>query len=336
MMDTNQATMDPATHFEIVKNLSEKLKAYYIFPKIAEQVCIKLQQHLDDGEYSDITEGELFALALTMHMQEVNHDEHLWVRWHPESLPDDDGALRHNQEWQEQRMLEASLDNYGLHRVERLPGNIGYIDIRYFHRAAWGGDTAAAAMNFVANAGVLILDLRKCTGGYPGMIALFISYLFGDEPIHLSSIYWRDDDLTQQYWTLPYVPGRRFGDKPVYVLTSRVTFSGGEEFASILQTRRRATLIGEKTDGGAHPGVSYRLHQHFEVFIPIGRGINPVTGEDIEGIGITPDIAMPQEHAFTAAYKMALKDVLVSLGGSPAGSFKALAEEAQTALKDLV
>ena len=134
------------------------------------------------------------------------------------------------------------------------------------------------------------------------MIALVCSYLFGEEPLHLDSIYWRDEDITQQYWTLPYVPGKRFGDKPVYVLVSKVTFSGGEEFAYILKTRKRATLIGEKTDGGAHPGASYRLHPHFEAFIPIGCTINPVTGTNWEGSGVTPDISIAQEQAFKAAY----------------------------------
>ena len=334
-MDNNQLVIDTTTQVEIIKSLLEKLKAYYVYPDIAEQICISLKKHADDGHYFDITEGELFALALTLHMQEVNHDEHLWVRWHPEPLPDDEVSLRHNQEWQEERMLEARLENYGLYKAERLPGNVGYLDIRYFHRPSWGGDTAAAAMNFLANTNALIIDLRMCTGGYPGMIALIISYLFGEGPTHLSSIYWRDDDITQQYWTLPYIPGKRFGDKPVYVLTSKVTFSGGEEFASILQTRKRATVIGDKTDGGAHPGTSYRLHPHFEVFIPIGRAINPVTGTDFEGIGVIPDISVPQEHAFLAAYNMALKVILGSLRELPTGSFKALAKEAQTTLKEL-
>ena len=191
-------------------------------------------------------------------------------------------------------------------------------------------------MNFLANANALILDLRKCTGGYPGMIALISSYLFGEEPLHLSSIYWRDEDLTQQYWTLPYVPGKRFGNIPVYVLISKVTFSGGEEFANILKTRQRATLLGDQTDGGAHPGTTYYLHPHFEVFIPIGRTINPVSGTDWEGSGVMPDISIPQEQAFKAAYYMALKSIIASLGESPAGAFKALGEEAQAAFKDLV
>lgn len=327
--------IDLSTQSEIIQNLCQKLQAYYIFPEVAGKICQCLQTHLEARDYSDINEGEFFALALTYHLQEVNQDEHLWVKWHPESLPDDDDALRLNPAWQEEQKLKARLDNFGIHRLERLPGNIGIIDIRYLHKPVLGGDTVMAAMAFLTHTNALLIDLRNCSGGYPGMIALVASFLFGPEPIHLSNIYWRDDNKTQQYWTLPYVPGERYVEKPVYVLISKVTFSAGEELASILQTRQRATIIGEKTDGGAHPGTSYRLHPHFEVFIPIGQVTNPVTGEDLEGIGVSPDFVMPQEKAYSAAYHLALKEVLASLAQAPSETCQALAREAEIALNDL-
>lgn len=332
-MEAHSVVIDSTIHAELVRSLSEKLKAYYVFPDIAEEICTCLQQHHANGEYADIKEGEFLAFALTTHMQEVNHDEHLWVRWHEEPLPGDDRPLRYEPEWVAERQQEARLGNYGLHKVERLPGNVGYLDIHYFHRPAWGGDTAVAAMGFLANASAMIIDLRQCTGGHPGMVALISSYLFEEEPVHLDSIYWREEDLTQQYWTLPYVPGKRLGDKPVYVLIGKATFSAGEAFAYDLRSRQRATLVGEKTDGGAHPGASYRLHPHFEVFIPVGRAINPVSGANWEGSGVTPDVSVPQEQAFVCAYNMALQSVIAGLGEAPSGPFKALAEEAQGALK---
>ncbi len=189
-------------------------------------------------------------------------------------------------------------------------------------------------MNFLANTGALIIDLRRCEGGYPGMIALICSYLFGEEPIHLDSIYWRDDGMTQQFWTLPYVPGKRFTDKPVYVLISKTTFSGGEGLAYILQTRQRAILLGEKTGGGAHPGASYRLHPHFEAFIPLGRGINPVTGTDWEGKGVIPDIPVIEEQSFEVAYQMALNSIFESLDESPTEPMMAYANEVKMALRN--
>jgi retinol-binding protein 3 len=332
-MEPEPMIVDAATLSEIVRSLSENLRAYYVFPGIAEQVCIRLEKGLEAGEYTQVTEGEILALALTIHMQEVTHDEHLWVRWHPDPLPEQDSQLRNNPAWMEERLAEAKLDNYGLHKVERLPGNVGYLDIRYFHRPAWGGDTAVAAMNFLANTQALIIDLRQCEGGYPGMTALFCSYLFGEEPVHLDSIYWRDEDVTQQYWTLACVPGQRFGNKPVYALISKSTFSAGEQFAYVLQAQQRAILVGERTDGGAHPGACYRIHPNFEAFIPVGRSINPVTGTDWEGCGVAPDVPVAREQTLDVAYRMALEAILARLDEAPAGTFKALAEEVKTALR---
>jgi hypothetical protein len=334
-METDHTHIDAAIQVEVINQLSEKLRSCYVFPDLAEQICVNLKRYLNDGEYADLTEGNLFALALTMHLQEVNHDEHLWVRWHAEALPEDEGQLRLNPAWQEERKLEARLGNYGFNKLEKLPGNVGYFDIRYFHRPAWGGDTAVAVMNSLAHSQALIIDLRECMGGFPGMIALICSYLFGDEPTHLVSIYWRDEDITQQYWTLPYIPGKRFVDKPVFVLTSKITFSAGEMFAYILQTYQRATVIGEQTDGGANAGVSYRLHPYFEAFIPIGRTINPLTGANWEGSGVTPDISAPRDQSFNIAYKLALQSVLVEIGAPTSEPLLKLENEAQAALKDL-
>jgi C-terminal processing protease CtpA/Prc len=135
---------------------------------------------------------------------------------------------------------------------------------------------------------------------------------------------------------LPSVPGRRFGDlRPVYALTSRVSFSAAEDFTGILKSRRRATLVGEKTDGGAHPGASYRLHPHFEVFIPVGRTTDPLTGTDWEGAGVAPDIPVPQEQALQVAHALALKSVIESLGGAASRPSAWLLQEARAALQEL-
>jgi C-terminal processing protease CtpA/Prc len=187
-------------------------------------------------------------------------------------------------------------------------------------------------MNFLAHTNALIIDLRQCRGGNPGMVALISSYFFDGEPLHLNSLYWREEDFTQQYWTLPYVPGKRYSDKPVYVLTSPATFSAGEEFAYNLQTRQRATLVGATTGGGAHPGSPYRLHPHFEVFIPVGRAINPVTNDNWEGKGVIPDITVAQEKALNVAHRLALETIIENCGKPTSVPLKRLLAEAQAAL----
>jgi len=322
-------------HAEVIQILSEKLRAYYIFPDMTEKICNGLQKHFDDGDYNDITEDEFFAYALTTHMQEICHDEHLWVKWHSGPLPDEE-ALRLSKEWDDEQRLQAKLNNYGFYKVERMAGNVGYLDIRYFHRPSWGGDIAVAAMNFLANMSAIIIDLRKCLGGYPGMISLISSYLLSEEPVQLGSIYWQDDGATQQYWTLPYVPGQKLEDKPLYILVSKETFSAAEGFAYDMQACKRGIIIGEQTDGGAHPGASYRLNEHFEAFIPIGCLTHPITKQNWEGLGVTPDILASSEQALIIAHKMVLESIIETDGNPSSGSLKDLLAEARMAHKELV
>ena len=88
------------------------------------------------------------------------------------------------------------------------------------------GDTAAAAMSFLSHADALLIDLRQNGGGSPDGVALLVSYLVPPQPVRLNDIYNRVSDQTHQYWSLPYVPGKRFTGKDVYLLTSNRTGDG--------------------------------------------------------------------------------------------------------------
>lgn len=123
-------------------------------------------------------------------------------------------------------------------------------------------------------------------------------------------MYWREGNRTEQFWTQDWVPGKRFdAKKPVYVLTSRRTFSGAEEFSYNLKNLKRATLIGETTGGGAHPGDMVKVAPHFQVFIPGGRAISPITKTNWEGTGVEPDVKVAADDALRVAQVMALKPI---------------------------
>src|SRR4029434_5677139 len=131
------------------------------------------------------------------------------------------------------------------------------------------------------------------------------------EPTHLNDIYERPTNLTQQWWTMPHVPGLKFGGrKPLYVLTSSQQFSGGEEFAYNVKNLKRATLVGETTGGGAHPVQPYKVSEHFAIGVPFARAINPINGTHREGTGVAPDIAVPADQALDTAYRTILQKML--------------------------
>lgn len=261
---------------EIIGNLTTKLHAHYIFPEVAGKLEAALRERLASGAYDSITDPETFQRELTNYLHEVSHDKHLRLWYNPERLigtsPEDNDVAQ-----QKNGYLFAKHNNFGFAKVERLPGNIGYLDLRGFFSVEHGGDTAVAAMNLLAPAYALIIDLRHNGGGWPAMVALITTYLFSGEPVHLNSLYYREKDFMQQFWTLPYVPGKRFEGDAIYILTSSRTFSGAEEFAYNLQSLKRATIIGEVTGGGANPGDIFHIYGQFEAFISTGRAVNPIT-----------------------------------------------------------
>jgi C-terminal processing protease CtpA/Prc len=166
-------------------------------------------------------------------------------------------------------------------------------------------------MTFLSNSDALILDLRRNGGGDPEAIRVLLSYFF-DKRTHLNDIYFRDGNRTIESWTSAKVPGKKYLNKDVYVLTSKRTGSGGEECAYDLQCLHRATLIGTSTWGGANPGGVFRLTDHFSAFIPGGRAINPYTKKNWEGTGVTPDITVDADKALAVAQKMALEKLLAA------------------------
>lgn len=293
----------------IVRNLNES----YVFPETAKKMETALKARVANHEYDSVTSSKAFAETLTSNLQEVSHDKHLRVRFRYDGVPVQTNHQPTAQQIEQFRSYNRTM-NYGFERVERLPGNIGYIDLHGFMDPESGGDTVAAAMALLANTDAMIIDLRQNGGGSPEMVQLICSYFFEGEPVHLNDLYFRPDDSTHQYWTLPHVPGRRYIGKDVYILTSKHTFSGAEEFSYNMKNLKRATLVGETTGGGAHPGGEVRLDDHFAVFLPVGRAINPITKTNWEGTGVTPDVACPAEQALKTAQIAALKKVLPNIG----------------------
>jgi C-terminal processing protease CtpA/Prc len=190
-------------------------------------------------------------------------------------------------------------------KVEQLPGNVGYVKFNGFMDPEACGPTASAAMSFVAGTDALIIDLRENGGGDPKMVAFVSSYIFSDST-HLNDLWTRKTNVTEQYWTRPSVPGKHFGgEKPVYVLTSKRTFSGAEEFSYNLKNLKRATIVGETTGGGAHPVNGQRIDEHFVIGVPFARAINPISKTNWEGTGVEPDVKVPASDALTTAQKLA-------------------------------
>ncbi len=300
--------VDKLQRNRVLEAAISNLNRYYVFPEKAAAMEKQLHQQMQQGTFDSVTSAEKLAETMTEVLQRDSKDKHLEVRYFEEVLPDQDDTP-------EQKAAEALHEqrfNYGFANVGRLKGNIGLIELHSFSRPQGTADRIAASMALLADTKALIIDLRHCGGGDPETVMLFASYLY-DKRTHLNDIYWRDENRTEERWTTDSVPGKRYGEsRLVYILTSEETFSGGEDFAYALKNNKRATLVGETTGGGAHAGNPRRLGDHFMMFVPTGRPINPVTHTDWEGVGVTPNIKTSADNAQTAAHIAILKTLIAS------------------------
>lgn len=290
--------MDAAARSHAARELARQLRDRYVFPERVQDIEPRLQAAAADA--SDVPS---LAQKLTAVLADTTHDKHLRV----DVMPEMPGAAKAEAA---EMMERFRYGNYGVNRVERLRGNIGYLELRQFAPVRQAGPVIAAAMTLLAHTDALVIDLRRNGGGDPETVALLASYLF-DKPTRLIDIRWRAGNRLEQHWTTAKVAGPRYGQRrPVYVLTEHETFSAAEDFAYGMKARHRATVIGETTAGGAHPGDGFRLSPELMVFIPTGRSMDYVDGGNWEGKGVTPDHPVPAAEALTLAQRLAIEQLL--------------------------
>jgi len=293
----------------VVNAVGDLLKDNYVYPDKGIALKKQIDTAMKNGDFAKVKDVQAFASALTAELRKVNNDRHIRVNFDPKLVKE----IRELEEQGDEDSMPSDyleqlrMSNYGFKEIKVLPGNIGYLKLNQFVSADLAGETAVAAMNYLANSDALIIDLTDNGGGSPSMIQLLTSYLFGSESVLLNSFYFRPEDETRQTWTLPHVQGKKLEDTPVYVLTSRRTFSAAEEFSYNLKHLERATIVGETTGGGAHPGGTEVATDRFLVWIPSGRAINPITGTNWEGTGVVPHIDTKRDKALDVAYKNALE-----------------------------
>ncbi|MEV0056145.1 S41 family peptidase [Saccharopolyspora shandongensis] len=289
------------TNEQIIGQALDRIEAGYIFPEKLVDIDAAIRRRLAAGEYDDL-DGPALCAMVTTHLQEVCPDKHLRLLWadEPQSLDPAD-----EDEGRAAFLALLRAENQGIRRVEHLDGNIGLIEVRRIASADEGAAAIGAAMQLVAHSSALIVDLRACHGGAPEGAAMWCSYFFRDDQVHLNDIYERSTGVARQFWTIAHLPAPRYADRPVYVLTSAITFSGGEDVAYTLQAHGRAVLVGETTRGGAHPTARYAVTQHILVTVPTARTVNSVTGTNWEGVGAVPDVPVPADQALDTALKAA-------------------------------
>jgi hypothetical protein len=308
-VESAERKVDELRRVAIIDTVAARLRELYLYPDIAQRMEERIRSRSGAGSYDHIESLEVFVARLTEDLLSVFPDGHLEIGVLRED-PRGEGAA---EDWWEEQVESSRFNNFGLWKVERLPGNIGYLDLRKFDYPSIAGEPVTAAMKFLAHADALIIDLRRNPGGRGELSQLLLSYFFEDHRVHFLTEQDGVRKLTKQWWTVPYVPGRRKPDVPLYVLTSPSTGSAAEEFAFVLQNLGRATIVGGTTAGAAH-----KTHVHtypdlcIEIHMPDGRSYDPRTRHDWEGDGVAPDVVVSPQDALEIAHADALERLLAS------------------------
>jgi hypothetical protein len=368
-------TIDAAVRAQVIEGVLKNLNEAYVYPETAKRMEEAVRERVAKKEYEGVTSAKTLARMLTEHLQLVSRDKHLRVNYRAEALaegealpgaarivrrmpggdggggnPSPDGAPA-RRIIREPGSTETPADNsparvvrrnpndltgnMGLEKVETLEGNLGLLEFSYFDASPEAAKKISDAMNRLADTDALVIDLRRCRGGASNAITLLMSYFF-DKSVHLSDAYDRLTGGTISFWSHAEVPGRRYGQKDVYILTSHFTFSAAEDISYTLKNLKRAQIVGETTGGGAHPVMGRRLHEHFFVMVPFARSISPVTKTNWEGTGVEPDIKVPASHAFKVAQLTALKKLSAQKQDAKASAaLKSLIETLQREVDEL-
>jgi C-terminal processing protease CtpA/Prc len=294
--------MESGDKERILQKISELMRNKYVLPDLGIEYEQEILSWIKSDKYGSIDSTKKFAGQLTEDLQNLANDKHISLRViEPTDLDEEKaGSLRHPVRLS--RLIKN--ENMGFYKFEWLEGNIGYLDIRRFNTPAISKDMLTSAMKLIARSNAIIIDIRENQGGSTDVLPLFCSY-FLEYPTQLNSDYFREDDVTKKSWTVKNIDGKRITDTPLFVLTSRTTFSAAESFAYDMQANKRAVIIGDSTRGGAHSVDLFKIDENFEIYISTVRSFNPVTGENWEGTGVIPDVYVPAVSALDTAIVLA-------------------------------
>jgi hypothetical protein len=309
---TLPASAQTAAPRAVAENIAVLIVENYWSEDIGASIAEELRGRANAGAYDRYTDPRDLASALAADLR--RRDTHFNVTYTadapqqggPRPPPADPAG-------------QLARSNQGFARVEMLPGGVGYLDVRAYTNFnmndanAPARRAADAAMTTLEGAQAIIVDQRDCQGGAPMMVGYLAAYFTPDGANIFNTFHSRQGTREEAPQVAP--TGARRLETPLYIVNSGRTASACESFAYTLQAAGRATIVGERSAGGANPGASIPVGDGFTVFISLGSPINPITGRNWEGEGVIPTEAAPHAEAVTRAHIVALQALAASQTG---------------------
>lgn len=152
-----------------------------------------------------------------------------------------------------------------------------------------------------------IVDLRGNPGGYLESAIDVAGVFLGEAPVVVVEEREALDGYTG-------TPSDVFIDGPIVLLHDEYSASAAEILAGALRDNERAILIGKTTYGKGTVQQIFPLSNGDRLKITVARFYSPM-GEEINGVGIKPDIEVEDENCLAAA-KLILSDNRDTMHGS--------------------
>jgi retinol-binding protein 3 len=293
--------IDARTRREVLNSLAQELESRYVLPDMARQLAAAVRAKQKAGAYNNVTTAPELARVLTDDLFSVAHDKHLRVTFDRSPMP-----LGPSGPPTPQMLDQLRKENGAIPKVEILDGNVGYMRVNGVPPVDAARPAIAAAFAFLHNTDALIIDDRGNGGGDPNTVALYVSYLSEGKSFIVNTFHWREGGRVEEFKSTELGDLAYGAQKPVFVLTSPMTFSGGEELAYDLQAEKRAVIVGEVTGGGANPVTRIEFGHQFVASIPFAQAINPITGTDWERTGVSPDVPVAAATALSRGHALAV------------------------------
>lgn len=281
---------------QIIDKAFTLLKANYIFPDKIPPMEKVIYKKLSDGNYANYTTADDFLKNINIDLETLSNDRHIDIFFDPIRVKQIETETMKN-DYAPEFLQRARYENFLVKKVERLDGNVGYFKFNSFMDTTLSKNTLAASMAFLANSSALIIDLRQNGGGNAATLAFLLSYFLPDSTL-ISISRSRATGAT----TNNYLPRNNVKfNNPIYIVVSKRTSSAAEAFAYTLQSYKRATIIGEITNGEANPGYVFAINSEMYIMIPAFENINPITKTNWQAKGVMPDVQVVADKALIAA-----------------------------------
>jgi len=273
-----------------IKTMSKIINDKYVFPAKGEKIAKHLSQELRHGRFKNVKTWKALDSIATKVLRDFSGDGHMYVVNDPKTVQELSAVKNEVDENSSEDSFyyggDAVKNNFGFKEVKLLEGNIGYIKLSEINISEKSLPVLFASMRFIANTKALVVDLQNNHGGGSAIGNVFESYFLPKEASLLE--FQNREGENHMSKTVAWLLEPKY-DKPLYIMINKGTVSAAEAFAFALQFRKRATIVGQRSAGGAHMNSWYPVNEHLYISVSTGAPTLPGTEISWEQKGVQPD-----------------------------------------------